>query len=52
MCAEASHSHALVHFCESALRLVEEAVHDALAEVALVLIIVHLEDLLEGGGVD
>lgn len=45
-------SQAIIHVFECVLRLVEEAVHDSVTEVSVVLVIVHLEYLLEGGGVD
>lgn len=41
-----------VHFLESALGLLEEIVDDALAELALLFIVVHFENLLKGCGVD
>lgn len=41
----------LAHLVEGALRLIEETVHNTLAEVA-VIIVVHLEDLFEGRLVD
>lgn len=46
-----SNSQSLAHLIECALSLVEEAVHNALAEVAIV-IVIHLEDLFESGLVD
>jgi hypothetical protein len=41
----------IVHFGECLLRLFKEAVNNRLAELALV-VIVHLQNLLEGQGVD
>ncbi len=47
-----SDSQVCVHFLKGALSLLKEVVHDALAKLALVLVVVHLEYLLERGGVD
>lgn len=41
-----------VHFLESTLCLLEKAVDDTPAELPLLLIVVHLQDLFEGGRVD
>lgn len=41
-----------VHLDEGRLRLREEVVHKTLAELALVLVIVHFEDLLKSRAVD
>ena len=41
-----------VHLGKGALGLSEEVIDDALAELAVDLVLVHLEDLLEGRGVD
>jgi hypothetical protein len=42
----------VVHLGEGLLGLLEEAKDDGPAELALVLVVVHLQDLLEGHGVD
>lgn len=52
LASHVQHSQLAVHFLEGRVGLGEEVVDDALAELALVLIVVHLENLLKGGGVD
>lgn len=44
--------HAAVHLLKGALGLCEEVVDDALTEVSLIFIVVHLENLFKGGRVD
>ena len=46
------HSQLLVHLLEGLVGLAKEVVDDAFAELALVLVLVHLENLLKGGWVD
>ncbi len=41
-----------VHLLEGAVRLAKEVIDDALAEFALAVVVVHLEDLLESVCVD
>ncbi len=41
-----------VHLVECGLCLVEEVVHNTFTEFTLRLIVIHLEDLLEGGEID
>lgn len=41
-----------IHFLECFVCLLEEAVYDALGELSLLLIVIHLQYLLEGQGVD
>ena len=42
----------LVHLIKGTASLIEEIVYDAPAELALILVLVHLENLREGGLVD
>jgi len=42
----------LLHLLKRLLRLLKEAKHNALAELALLLIIIHLQDLLKRQGID
>ena len=49
---EAGDAQVCIHLDEGALGLGEEVVDDALGELALSLVLVHLEDLLEGRLVD
>ena len=42
----------LFHLLESSFGLIEEAEDDAAGELAVFLVVVHFEDLLEGHGVD
>lgn len=42
----------IVHLVERAVGLLEEVEDDALAELSLLLVIVHLEDLLKGCDID
>jgi hypothetical protein len=46
------HSQLLVHLLEGLICLAKEVVDNALAELALDLVLVHLENLLKGGWVD
>ncbi len=47
-----AHSQLLVHLLEGLVCLAEEVIDDAFAELALDLVLVHLENLLKGGWVD
>ena len=46
------YAHVLIHLVERAVGLLEEVEDDAPAELSLVLIVVHLEDLLKGCDID
>jgi hypothetical protein len=47
-----SYAHVLVHLVKCAVGLLEEVKDNAPAEFSLILVIVHLEDLLEGCDID
>lgn len=47
-----SDSQCIVHLLEGLLGLLEEAEHNRLAKLPVVLIIVHLQDLLEGQNIN
>ena len=47
-----SNSQCVIHLFESLLGLLKEAEHNRSAELAVVLIIIHLQDLLEGHGIN
>jgi hypothetical protein len=49
---DARHSQTRVHLVECAVRLAEEVEHDALAELTVDLVLVHLENLLKRRRVD
>lgn len=42
----------LLHLLKRLFRLLKEAKHNALAELALLLVIIHLQDLLKRQGID
>jgi len=42
----------LLHLIKRALGLLEEAVDNAAAELPVIVLVVHIQYLLEGGGVD
>jgi hypothetical protein len=46
------HLQCIIHFCERLFGLLEEAKDNRTAEFPLVFVVVHLEDLFEGYGVD
>lgn len=45
---ELKDAHVLIHLVECAVGLLEEVEDNAFAEISLIFIVVHLEDLLEG----
>ena len=46
------HLQCVLHLDEGLLGLLEEAEDDGAAELAIILVVVHLEDLLKGQGID
>lgn len=49
---ELEDAHVLVHLVECAIGLLEEVEDNASAEISLIFIVVHLEDLLKGCDID
>jgi len=47
-----SHVHGVLHLDKGLLGLLKEAKDNGLAEFALLLVVVHLQDLLKGQGID